>query len=63
MNILTHLTNVGSLTPLEALNEYGCFRLAAHIESLRKDGHRIFTEMVNEGGKKFAKYTLITRKD
>ena len=62
MNILTHLQDVGSLTPLEALNEYGCFRLAAHIESLRKDGHRIFTQMVNESGKKFAKYTLI-RKD
>jgi len=62
MNILTHLRDVGSLTPMEALNEYGCFRLAAHIESLRKDGHRIFTEMVNESGKKFAKYTLI-RKD
>ena len=62
MSILTHLRDVGSLTPMEALNEYGCFRLAAHIESLRKDGHRIFTEMVNESGKKFAKYTLI-RKD
>jgi len=59
MSILTHLRDVGSLTPMEALNEYGCFRLAAHIESLRKDGHRIFTEMVNESGKKFAKYTLI----
>jgi hypothetical protein len=62
MNVLNHLRDIGSLTPLEALNEYGCFRLAAHIESLRKDGHRIFTQMVDEGGKKFAKYTL-TRKD
>jgi biotin operon repressor len=58
MNILTHLQNGRSLTPLEALNEFGCFRLAAHIESLRKDGHRIFTHMVNENGKKYAKYTL-----
>ena len=58
MNILTHLQNGRSLTPLEALNEFGCFRLAAHIESLRKDGHRIFTHMVNENGKKYARYTL-----
>jgi len=58
MNILTHLQNGRSLTPLEALNEFGCFRLAAHIESLRKDGHKIFTHMVNENGKKYAKYTL-----
>ena len=58
MNILTRLQEGRSLTPLEALNEFGCFRLAAHIESLRKDGHRIFTHMVNENGKKYAKYTL-----
>lgn len=61
MNILTHLQNGGSLTPLDALNEFNCFRLAAHIESLRKDGHRIFTEMVNENGKKYAKYTYIRK--
>jgi hypothetical protein len=58
MNVLNHLRDIGSLTPLEALNEFGCFRLAAHIESLRKDGHRIFTHMVNENGKKYARYTL-----
>jgi len=61
MNILTHLQNGGSLTPLDALNEFNCFRLAAHIESLRKDGHNIFTEMVNENGKKYAKYTYIRK--
>ena len=58
MNILTHLQSGGSLTPQDALNMFGSFRLAAHIESLRKDGHRIFTHMVNENGKKYARYTL-----
>jgi len=58
MNILTHLQSGGSLTPRDALNMFGSFRLAAHIESLRKDGHRIFTHMVNENGKKYARYTL-----
>jgi hypothetical protein len=47
-----------SITPIEALNEFNCFRLAAHIEVLRRDGHRIFTHMVDENGKKFARYTL-----
>ena len=61
MNILTHLQNGGSLTPRDALNMFGSFRLAAHIESLRKDGHNIFTSMVSEDGKKYAKYTY-TRK-
>jgi hypothetical protein len=55
---LTRLQEGKSLTPLEALNDFNCFRLAAHIESLRKDGHRIFTHMVNENGKKYARYTL-----
>jgi len=50
MNILTHLQSGGSLTPRDALNMFGSFRLAAHIESLRKDGHRIFTHLVNENG-------------
>jgi hypothetical protein len=62
MSILTHLQNGGSLTPRDALNLFGSFRLAAHIESLRKDGHNIFTHMVSENGKKYAKYTY-TRKE
>jgi len=62
MNILTHLQSGGSLTPRDALNLFGSFRLAAHIESLRKDGHNIFTHMVSENGKKYAKY-IYTRKE
>jgi Helix-turn-helix domain len=62
MSILTHLQNGGSLTPKDALNLFGSFRLAAHIESLRRDGHNIFTHMVSENGKKYAKYTY-TRKE
>jgi hypothetical protein len=62
MSILTHLQNGGSLTPRDALNLFGSFRLAAHIESLRKDGHNIFTSMVSENGKKYAKY-IYTRKE
>lgn len=62
MSILTHLQSGGSLTPRDALNLFGSFRLAAHIESLRKDGHNIFTSMVSEDGKKYAKYTY-TRKE
>jgi len=46
---------------MEALDRYGSFRLAAHIEVLRKQGHNIFTKMVNQNGKEFASYTL--RKD
>lgn len=41
---------------MEALNLYGCFRLAAHIEVFRRQGHSIHTEMVSEGGREYARY-------
>jgi hypothetical protein len=52
----------GSITPVEALKEYGCFRLAARIADLR-EVHNIETstiERVNQFGKKvrFAEYRL-----
>ena len=53
-----HLENIGPLTPREALDNYGSFRLAAHIEYLRRQGYPIHTSMVSQGGKDFAKYSL-----
>ena len=52
--IAAHLKAKGWITPLEALNEYGCFRLAARISELREDGMAILT--FREPGKKFARY-------
>jgi biotin operon repressor len=43
---------------MEALNLYGSFRLAAHIEVLRKEGYNIFTHMVKANGREYASYTL-----
>lgn len=42
--ILTHLKRFGSIEPLTALREYGCYRLGARIADLRKDGYDIITE-------------------
>lgn len=39
--ILRHLNEVGSITPGEAINEYGVMRLAARIADLRKAGVQI----------------------
>ena len=58
--IQDHLFDGKSITPLEALNQYGCFRLAAVIHILRKDGISIETENVTQNGKTFAKYFLTT---
>lgn len=55
--ILTHIKRE-PITPIQALNLYGCFRLAARISDLRDQGHVIDTEMVESNGKRYAKYRL-----
>ena len=55
--ILNHLRR-WPLTPKEALNHYGCFRLAARIDELRKAGHPIITHMKKIGTARVAEYTL-----
>ena len=61
ISILRHLTDGGTITALAALNRYGCFRLAAVIFNLRRDGHDIRTTMITENGKTFARYHLVRR--
>ena len=39
--ILNYLEIHGSITPLDALELYGCMRLSARIYDLRKAGHNI----------------------
>ena len=61
--ILKHLQDYGSIEPLEALGDYGIYRLASRISELRDAGYKITTEKVqklNRFGKKiqFAKYIL-----
>jgi hypothetical protein len=57
--ILSYLEKGKSLTPLDALNKFGCFRLAARISDLRKDGLNIATKYVTKEGKNYASYKLI----
>lgn len=39
--ILRHLQTFGSITALEAMQEYGIMRLAARIADLEKEGYRL----------------------
>lgn len=55
--ILKHLED-DPITPLEALNLYGCFRLAAIIYTLRAQGYKITTFVIFEGEKHWAQYSL-----
>ena len=60
--ILKHLEDGHSITPMEALNSFGCFRLSAVIFDLKQEGHDIKTKMVdNPNGKKFAQYSLLSK--
>ena len=65
--ILWWLREIGGITPMDAFQEFGCFRLGARVFDLRRKGYRIHTEMVsycNRRGKtvKFGKYFLMEEK-
>lgn len=70
---LRHLKRNGSITPMEALRNFGCYRLGARIHELRQDSIDIKTQIVRRKGSpypfgntsragkgevSFAKYTL-----
>lgn len=55
--ILSHLLSGKSITPMEALNQYGCFRLSARIYDLIDDGYNIKKVMREVNGKRFAEYS------
>ena len=55
--IKEHLRFYGSISPLEALNLFGCMRLSQRIRELKDEGLEI-TTLINSGKKKFAIYTL-----
>ncbi len=57
--ILAHLESGKSITDDEARELYGCKRLAARINDLRKEGHRITTETVTAtNGNDCARYWM-----
>ena len=56
--IYLHIVKRKKITPLEALNKYGCFRLAARIHELRKEGANIKKRKVVRNKKQFAEYYI-----
>ena len=55
--IIKHLKKK-SITAIQALNLYGCFRLAARVKDLRNLGYKIRTDIVTDNAKRFARYSL-----
>jgi hypothetical protein len=64
--IADHLFRFGTITPQLALREYGCFRLAARIEEIRKAGHQVETiyKTIRRRGEpvRFAQYRYHARR-
>ena len=63
IRVLEYLRAHGAITPMEALDSFGCYRIGARIWDLRHDGHDITTEMVegkdrNGDPMRYAKYRL-----
>lgn len=56
--ILSLLKQGRKITPLEALNNFGCFRLGARIYDLRRLGYDIQKRTIHQGEKQFAQYFL-----
>lgn len=53
--VLGHLLSGRSLTPIESLQNFGCYRLSSVIHKLRNNGYNIKTTMVDG---KYAKYKI-----
>lgn len=56
--ILEHMQTKGAITPKDAMELYGCMRLAARIKDLRREGYEIETEIRGRSNGYYAAYTL-----
>ena len=57
--ILKYLKEGNSITPLEALEMFGCLRLGARIQDLEAEGYTIDSKMIDlPNGKRVAQYRL-----
>ena len=45
--VLDYMNRFGSINPLQALQDIGCFRLASRISDLKKEGYPIESKRVN----------------
>lgn len=62
--ILNYMRLYGSITPLDAIREFGCMRLASRIAELREDGIAIkatIEQGTNQFGETvhFARYRIV----
>lgn len=57
--ILDYMLSGKAITPIEALDLFGCFRLGARIADIKAKGYLVYSERVTlPNGKKVAQYHL-----
>jgi hypothetical protein len=57
--IADYLNKGKKLTTIDALNKFGCFRLASRINDLRNEGINIATKIIKlENKKQIAQYSI-----
>lgn len=65
--ILAYLQDGNSLTPMQALQRFSCWRLAARIAELRAKDYNIHTKLIEketaQGKKVFAQYFMDVEKE
>jgi hypothetical protein len=55
---MKYLATGKPLTAIQALNKFGCFRLAARIHEMRSEGLAINEKAINKNGKRFSQYQI-----
>ena len=57
--IISYMREHKSITAMEAVKEFNCYRLAARISDIRGRGYRVLTKMEKtKDGKFYARYIL-----
>ena len=64
--VLKYMEDFGAITPLEALNDLGIYRLGARIYDLRQSGHKIESRIITRANRYgraicFAEYRLLEK--
>ena len=60
--ILNHLKQGKPLTGLEALNKFGCLRLAARIQDIENTGYTVTRRNIKVGNKRVTEYLSAKRR-
>lgn len=56
--VLDYMERGHKITPLRALEKFGCFRLSARIYDLKQQGHTISDKLVTVRNKTFSQYWI-----